>query len=298
MNIILNKITSNINSFLILFIGTITNLLSDKQRVKVGKLLGNIFILIDKKRKAITFNNLLLAFPNKKQNEINNILKNSYQNLGITLVELLYIKKIKNEDINNFIEYENIELIDELLNRDKGLLLLSGHYGNWEYLAYSASILSGKKLNVIVKAQKNKKLNKILNEYRAKSGNRLIPMNKAALEIVRIIKNKGMVALLADQAASKKSDIFVDFFNRPAITYEAPAKLALKFDIPIIMGFAERQENFKYKVKLFEIKYDDIKGNENAVELLTQRHVKYLEEQIIKNPNQWAWQHNRWKHIK
>jgi len=123
-------------------------------------------------------------------------------------------------------------------------------------------------------------------------------MNKAALEIVRIIKNKGMVALLADQAASKKSDIFVDFFNRPAITYEAPAKLALKFDIPIIMGFAERQENFKYKVKLFEIIYDDIKGNENAVELLTQRHVKYLEEQIIKNPNQWAWQHNRWKHIK
>jgi len=298
VNIILNKITSNINSFLILFIGTITNLLSDKQRVKVGKLLGNIFILIDKKRKAITFNNLLLAFPNKKQNEINNILKNSYQNLGITLVELLYIKKIKNEEIPNFIEYENIELIDELLKREKGLLLLSGHYGNWEYLAYSASILSGKKLNVIVKAQKNKKLNKILNEYRAKSGNRLIPMNKAALEIVRIIKNKGMVALLADQAASKKSDIFVDFFNRPAITYEAPAKLALKFDIPIIMGFAERQENFKYKVKLFEIKYDDIKGNENAVELLTQRHVKYLEEQIIKNPNQWAWQHNRWKHIK
>ena len=107
-----------------------------------------------------------------------------------------------------------------------------------------------------------------------------------------------MVALLADQAASKEKDIFVNFFGRPAVTYESPAKLALKFDIPIIIGFAERQDNYKYKVHLQEIKYDDLKNEENAIELLTQRHVALLEEQIRKNPSQWAWQHNRWKYSK
>ena len=290
--------TMNINTFLIITLGRVTNLFPFKLRVAIGKFVGQLFIVMDKKRKNITYNNIKNAFPNKSDEEVNYILKKSYQNLGITLIELLYIKKLDNKDIGKYIEFENIELINEVNSRGKGTLILSGHYGNWEYLAYSASILSGQAQNLIVKAQKNKKLDKILNEYRSKSGNRLIPMNKAAFEIVRIFKNKGMVALLADQAASLKSDIFVDFFNRPAITFEAPAKLALKFDIPILMGFAERQENYKYKVKLFEIKYDDIKGKENAIELLTQRHVKCLEEQIIKNPTQWSWQHNRWKHIK
>lgn len=298
VNIILNKLLTNFNTFIIIVLGYITNLLPFKIRINIGQILGNLFIIIDKKRKSITYHNIKNAFPNKSESELNYILKKSYQNLGITLVELLYIKKLNNKDIEKYIEYENIELIDDLLSRDKGLILLSGHYGNWEYLAYSASVISGKNLNVIVKAQKNKKLDRILNDYRSKSGNRLIPMNKAALEIIRIFKQKGMVALLADQAASKKSDIFVNFFNRPAITYEAPAKLALKFDIPILMGFAERQDNYKYKVKLFEVKYDDLKGKDNAVELLTQRHVKCLEKQIIKNPTQWSWQHNRWKHTK
>lgn len=293
---ILNRFTQNFNAYLILSIGVVTNNLPHSLRVNIGKLLGRLFIMLDRKRKQITYNNILKAFPNKKHFEIEIILKESYYNLGITLVELLYIKKLNNEELQNYIEYENIELINELLKKDKGLLLLSGHYGNWEYLAYSAGVFSGKPLNVIVKSQKNKKLNRILNSYREKSGNKLIPMNKAALEIVRIIKNKGMVALLADQAASKTKDIFVDFFGRPAITYEAPAKLALKFDIPIIMGFAERQNNNKYKVKLFEINFEDIKNKDNEVELLTKKHVELLEEQIRKNPNQWAWQHNRWKH--
>jgi len=294
--IILNKLSQYFNAYLIISLGFITNNFSSGLRVSTGKLIGNILVILSKKRRGITFDNISKAYPELNKNEINIILKNSYQNLGITLIELLYIKKLSNEELKNNIEYENIELIEELLSRGKGLLLLSGHYGNWEYLAYSAGIFTGKQLNVIVKNQKNKILNKILNQYRSKSGNNLIPMNKAALEIIRVIKNKGMVALLADQAASKTKDIFVDFFGRPAITYEAPAKLALKFDIPIIMGFAERQGNNKYKVKLHEIKYDDLKNNENAVELLTQRHVKILEDQIKLNPNQWAWQHNRWKH--
>lgn len=293
---ILNRFTQNFNAYLILSIGFISNNVSHSLRVTIGKLLGKLFIILDRKRKQITYNNILKAFPDKKHFEIEIILKESYYNLGITLVELLYLKKLKNEELQNYISYENIELINELLKKNKGLLLLSGHYGNWEYLAYSAGVFSRKPLNVIVKSQKNKKLNRILNSYREKSGNKLIPMNKAALEIVRVIKNKGMVALLADQAASKTKDIFVDFFGRPAITYEAPAKLALKFDIPIIMGFAERQNNNKYKVKLFEINFEDIKNNDNAVELLTKRHVELLEDQIRKNPNQWAWQHNRWKH--
>ena len=296
MIIILNKLSQYFNAYLIISLGFITNNFSSGLRVSTGKLIGNILVILSKKRRGITFDNISKAYPELNKNEINIILKNSYQNLGITLIELLYIKKLSNEELKNNIEYENIELIEELLSRGKGLLLLSGHYGNWEYLAYSAGIFTGKQLNVIVKNQKNKILNKILNQYRSKSGNNLIPMNKAALEIIRVIKNKGMVALLADQAASKTKDIFVDFFGRPAITYEAPAKLALKFDIPIIMGFAERQGNNKYKVKLHEIKYDDLKNNENAVELLTQRHVKILEDQIKLNPNQWAWQHNRWKH--
>ena len=288
-----------ITYLLIISIGLFTNLLSFNLRVKVGEIIGNILILLSNKRKIITFNNIRNAFPEKSDTEVNLILKKSYQNLGITLVELLYLKKLSDEELNEIIKFENLNIVKEKLELGKGVLFLSGHYGNWEYLAYSAGVIFNKEfnknINIVVKTQKNKKLNEVLNKYRCKSGNSVVPLKKAAFEIIKILKNNGLVALLTDQKAAKKRDIYIDFFGRPALTYIAPAKLAIKFNTPIIVGFAERQENNRYKVVLEELNYDDILGKDNAIDLLTIKHSKILEEQIRKNPYQWSWQHNRWK---
>jgi KDO2-lipid IV(A) lauroyltransferase len=121
-------------------------------------------------------------------------------------------------------------------------------------------------------------------------------MYNAARTIVSELRKGNMIALLADQSATKDKDLFVDFFGRPAATYESPAAMALRLNAPIVMGFAVRQKDGTYTVRLREIPFDDIKDREDAVSILTERHVKELENQIRLVPGLWAWQHKRWKH--
>lgn len=263
--------------------------------VHYGKLFGNLLYYVGIKRRKITFNNIkeslkLNDFETKK------ITKESYQNLGITLFEMVKLRTYTDEQISDLVKFSNLELIDELLSKGRGLILLTGHYGNWELLAYSTGLFSKLKVNVIIKNQKNKLFDKYIIENREKSGNKMISAGNAAREIVNIIKNKGIVALIVDQSADPNKDVFVDFFGRPAATYEAPAALALKFNIPILISYSVRQKDNTYKATIYELDHSDLSYNKKDITELTQRHVKHLENQIKDVPGQWAWQHRRWKH--
>lgn len=281
---------------IILLFARLFALLPHKIIVNIGKLIGYIFQVIDKKRVKITIDNIQSAYPNKSNEFINNIKNGAYENLGIVMAEVMSFLFSKPEKIEKLLIYDNPELLKSTYEKQKGMILLSGHFGNWECLALSAGFLTQQPIHVIVKKQANLIIDNYLNEFRKKSGNEMIYMDKAALKTYKILKNKGIIAMLVDQAAPKKTGLFVDFFGRKASTYEAPASLAIKNNIPIIIGFAIRDKNYKYRIHLREIKFDDLINEENAVELLTQRHVKILEDEIIKYPNLWAWQHKRWKH--
>ncbi len=212
------------------------------------------------------------------------------------MFELMAIPSMTENELKNKIVYENIDLIEEKRKLGKGVILLSGHYGNWELLAYTAGYFTDIPVTIIVKPQRNKTADKILNSYRTHHNNKIVSMYRAARPIVSELRKGNMIALLADQSATKDKDVFVDFFGRPAATYESPASMALRLDAPIVIGFSERQEDGTYRVQLREILYDDIKDSEDAIKILTERHVKALEQQIRKRPELWAWQHKRWKH--
>jgi KDO2-lipid IV(A) lauroyltransferase len=123
-------------------------------------------------------------------------------------------------------------------------------------------------------------------------------MDKSAIQFIKQIRSGGIVGMLADQSATEDKDIFIPFFGRDVATYEAPAELALKFKIPIIMGLAVRQDDGSYIVKTKKIDIDDLQYNKEGVRELTFRHVKHLEAIIKEHPEMWLWQHRRWKHTK
>lgn len=277
-------------------LGLISQKLNRKQRSYWGFIVGDILRILSSHRESITLENIRKSFPEKSYSVHRNIMRDAYRNLGITLMELLALGKMDEKEVRDYIKYDNIELINELYEKGNGVILLSGHFGNWELLAYSAGLFSKIPVTVIVKNQKNKFANKHLDEYRRSGGNDTVPMKKAARKIVSCLRNGEAIALLADQSASKEKDIFVDFFGRPASTFATPAALSLKFDVPLIMGFAVRQEDFTYRVKLREIKKDDLTDSSEDIKELTQRHVKELENEIRGNPGLWSWQHRRWKY--
>lgn len=292
----MKRITNKFLTQLLLFTGWVSSKLSRAARIRLGAMLGTSMRVISPRREQITIDNIRASFPKHTKQWAIKTAVASYRNLGITLAEVLAMKYLSDDEIKDYVHYDNADLIKRMHNRGKGVILLSGHFGNWEFLAYSAGLVTKFPITVIVKPQKNRFADVILNEYRIRGGNKVISMYNAAREIVNSLRSGGIVALLADQSATKDKDIFVEFFGRPAATFESPAALALKYQVPIIIGFAVRNKEGRYDVNLSEIKYDDLEYNKNGIEELTKRHVKILEDAIRKNPELWAWQHRKWKH--
>lgn len=283
-------------SYILLLIGKISQQLTIRDRSKFGILIGNALRMLSKSRAEVTMNNIKMAMPNLPEVEQIKIMKGSYHNLGITMVELLSFPIFDEEYCRKYVKFKNIELIQEVHSRGKGIIFLSGHFGNWELMALTTGYFSKLPNTIVVKPQSNQIADKILNSYRTSKGNRIVPMAQAARTIMNAIAKKEIIALLVDQSADWQKDIFVDFFGHPAVTYEAPAKLSIKYDVPIVMGFAVRQPDFTYEVELAELDRSGLDQINEPIKELTLRHVKVLEDIIRKYPDQWAWQHKRWKH--
>lgn len=255
---------------------------------------------LSKQRREITLTNLKNAYPNKSSIEITDICKYSYQNLGISIFELIKFRTQSITEIKNIIKFTNPELITEVYNRGRGLIMMTGHFGNWEMLALATGIETSATLqlgiNVVAKNQKNAFFDNYIINNREKFGNKVINAGNAAKEMIKLIKNKEIVALIVDQSADPNKDVFVDFFGNPAATYEAPAVLALKFNLPILVSYAIRQKDNTYIATFEELKHEDLSFNKDGIKELTLRHVKHLENQIRLHPDMWSWQHRRWKH--
>lgn len=279
----------------VLIIGSFSTILPCFLRTLFGKFLGIIILIFTPRRWEIALENISNSFPEKNSKWHRKVAFKSFQNLGITFVELSALGFLSDNQIKKYVEFQNIELIQKAYRKGQGVLLLSGHYGNWEFLAYSVSVYLSLSVLIIVKPQSNFVLDKLINKFRTRRGNSVVSMYESAFKVVRTLRNGGIVALLADQSATKDKDIYVEFFGRPTATFDSPAYFALRYNVPIIVGFAERRGS-RYHVHLAEISHEDLQFSPEGIKELTTRYVKMLEVQIRRCPELWVWQHRRWKH--
>lgn len=294
----MDNIIHKILYFIFIIIGWISYHISKKSRLKLGKFLGRLMMILSPQRVKITKENLELAFPEKDKKWIDLTTRKTFENLGIVLVEISIIGKLKKEDILDYVSFDNLDIFINTMKLNRGLLMLSAHFGNWEYAGISIGLYLDSKVLIPIKKQKNHYIDNLINSYRTKWGNIVVPMDKSAVEFIKQIRSGGVVGMLADQSATEDKDIFIPFFGRDVATYEAPAQLALKFKIPIIMGLAVRQNDGNYVIKTKKIDIDDLQYNKEGIKELTYRHVKQLEDVIREHPEMWLWQHRRWKHTK
>lgn len=292
----MKNIISAIITTLFRLLGVISCNSSPKFRQSLGKAVGLLLLIISKKRRMITYENIRYAFPEKSVEERYSIVRAAYENLGITLVELLAFPTYSSMALEQLISVKNSHFLTEQYKKGESMLLLSGHYGNWELLAFGVAAILNIPFAIVVKQQQNSSSDKILNEYRVLKNNTVIPMHSAARSIVANIQQGKAIAMLTDQAADPHKDIFVNFFGRPAVTYEAPAYLSIKYQIPIILGVAKRLQSGKYEVVLHKIEPKTTEVTIESVRELTQQHTSLLEEIIREDPTQWSWQHKRWKY--
>lgn len=263
----------------------------------LGRSLGRFVFVTLRYRSDVTLCNLRRAFPEKSDAELKEIARGAYENVGIALLELVWFPRMSADRLRESIHFDKPEVIREAQGRGKGLLMLTAHFGNWELLAQSIIVHFGFPVNIIVKTQANLLVDRSINMRRIRFGNRIIPMETALREVLRALRDKEAVGLVADQAAPKEN-FPIEFFGTKVPTHQGPAVFSLKVGSPIVAIFAVRGTDGKYEAHVEEVPSSDLHGytEENAIEL-TRRHVKITEDFIRRYPDQWMWTHKRWKHV-
>jgi len=175
---------------------------------------------------------------------------------------------------------------------DKGVLLITGHFGNWEMMARWLAI-HGYPLNVVARDARDPAATKLLADTRTGSGANVLYRGNSARAVLQCLKKKEIVGLLPDQNAA---DVFVPFFGLPTGTVDGPAVIHLKTGAPLLFSWCVRDSRGGFAIH-FEPPVVVTPTGDRAVdvaEVMTLINA-HLEARIRLYPTQWLWLHNRWK---
>ena len=262
---------------------------------KVAGLLGGFFYYCVPIRKKVVFKNISLAFPELSESEQKQLVRDIYKSAAITFIEILALPSLTKEELLSSMTYDS-RIAKECYARGQGLIMMTAHFGNWEYGAIASGLNLGVSIAVVTKNQRNPYVNEYINKYRTKWGNRVVPLGLSIKEIFTELRAKNVVGLVADQRGPSDGPR-INFFGRPSAAYTGPAALAIKTGAPLIFCIAVRQPDYHYEFQSEEISKENLpEDREEAILELSQRASDKLEDAIRKNPSQWFWMHNRWKY--
>ena len=226
--------------------------------------------------------------------EIKAINKNLYKHVGRTFLEIMYMPRLNQNNIETYFEVENKHYIDEALAENKGVVLLTAHLGNWEWLGAFLA-LSNYPITTVIKRQPNDQHTQILNEYREMVGIEVFARGTTELVgAAKALKKGKILAFLADQDAGE-GGAWIKFLGKPASTPLGPAAFSKRLKSPILPVFIVRQQSGKHKVIVKEALYYENTGNDLQDEYaVTVKMTRVIEDIIIANPSQWLWFQKRW----
>jgi len=253
----------------------------------IGKLLGPIF-----RSKEIIKKNIKIFSPTIKENEINKIIKKMWGNYGRILAEYPYIPSFRKKKLDNYLMIDGLENLEKIKKNKKPALFISGHFNNFELMAMTIE-REGVDLFAVYRPLNNKFLNLIMEYLRKKyiCKNQIEKGLKGLRKALALFKKGKSLAIMIDQRVSEGMDI--ELFGKNAFTTTIPAQFVKKFGCIIQPVYIQRIDSVHFKVVFDE--HITFEKNQ-SIEEITKYLNKWLEKKITKNPDQWIWTHNRWKH--
>ena len=236
------------------------------------------------KANTVALNNLKKCFSKLSEEERGVIARRMWNNLGRIIGEFPHWHRMSSTEFNELVEFDGIQV-----SGLKKALLLSGHFGNWE-LAPRISNEKNFEMCMIHRPANNPHVDKFINNIRKKSGTSMLSKGLSGIrEIIKLLRDGKVIGMLVDQKYNTGADI--PLFGMPAKTVTAPANIALKYDIPIIMVSMVRVRGVHYRVTFHE-PINIQKGD--TAEIIMTKINKNLESWIREHPEQWFWVHRRW----
>jgi len=263
--------------------------------VRFGALLGFMAGSVLRIRWTTVLENLAVAFPEESSAWRRRIARRTYVHLGREAVFLMRMKHWPAERISERIRFEGLDEFRAVAERGEGVVVLSAHHGNWE-LAGAAVAALGFPLDVVGKGMTNSLFEEDVFETRERLRMRVIEMSDAPKAVLRALARGRVVAMLSDQNAHRWG-LFVPFFGRLAATPRGAGLFAIRRNAPVFVGLAVREPGWgqRYRLELRRLEYP-VTGDLEAdtLALLTEYH-RMLEAAIRAAPEQYFWQHKRWK---
>ncbi len=259
---------------------------------------GNLMFRVLNSHRARAEGHIRRSFPDWTDARVRSVARASMRSLAYTGLELMLSPRL----ITPTRWQEHIELgdIDEtmrmLVERKTGLILVTGHFGNWEVLGYSLAVFGFPNV-AIARPLDNPHVDRYVRGLRERAGLRILDKKGAAAEMGDILDAHLPLDFIADQDAGRKG-LFVDFFGRPASTYKAIALMAMRHEVPIVVGYCRRLgPRFRFEIGASRIIHPEHWADKpDPLRWITETYTRNLEEIVRSDPSQYLWAHRRWKH--
>jgi len=257
--------------------------------------LSFVLFYVVKYRKKVVFENLHNAFPEKTAREINQIARKYYRNLGDLILEVIKLMLLSEEQLMRRIKVNNPGLVDDLYNKQKSVMLIMGHCGNWEWTAPAIAFYTKYTGYCMTKPLSDPFFERYIMRLRTKfNPGSIVHFNRFFRMMVENRKNLSAYVIAGDQTPTRSEiNYWTTFLNQETAVFLGAEKIAKALDLPIIYVDTQRTGRMRYEVTLSLI---TDQPKETAEFEITEKHVHMLENAIRLHPDNWLWSHRRWKH--
>ncbi len=265
--------------------------------LRTARLIGLVWWRLIPRHRERARDHLRLAFGSAlSEREIDRLALKSMQQLAMLAVEMMFTPRLVNEwTWARYLRAEDFREALELLIGGRGVILVTGHFGNWELSGQMLAVF-GFEVVALMRPLDNVYLNRYLVRARETAGLRLLDKKGASEEAEAILRRGGAVGFIADQNAGRKG-MFVDFFGQPASTYKSIGLLAMATESPIVVGYARRiSPRLRYELGVERIIYPrEWQDQDDPLRWITQEYTAAIERFVRRDPGQYLWIHRRWK---
>ena len=251
-----------------------------------------IYYIIGYRRKVVE-QNLANAFPQKSIEERKDIERKFYHHFCDIVVETVKTISISPQQLAKRVTQANPELVNKLLDTDRKLVGVAGHYCNWELLALAITSIVNKKFMIIYKPLSNSIFDRFFIRTRSRFKGIPVAMKLVLRKMVELKNEPFMTVLLGDQTPTRhESTYFTTFLNQPTPVFLGVEKMAKSFNTLVYFCDMRKVKRGYYTYTVVPLVEEPSK---TASYEITKAHVKYLEKVINEQPEYWLWSHRRWK---
>ena len=257
--------------------------------------LGGVGYRLARKEREKTLRHLTWAYGGEKSPaEIRALARAVWRHFGGMAADAIRLPQIVAGGIDTLVQAKGAERLQAAWERGKGVIVLTGHFGNWELFgAWVAQ--KGYPVKVVGRSAYDPRLDRLVVGLRNSAGYTNIARGKGTREIIRSLRNNEVLGMLVDQD-TRVEGLFVNFFGRPAHTATGPVTLAYKLGCALLPAFIHQQPDSSYLIEFDEEIFLERTGDEeNDLLETTQRISNAYERAIRRHPEQWVWMHERWK---